>query len=367
MNKQKILLIADSDMSLSGVPVVFMSIAKALHKDITFDIIVLKDNDMYFEKEFLSLGGKVYRFNCPKPENPLKKIGWLLGKYPQAVRKFLGENINLKEYIAIHSFHEQFSYPFFKEAKKAGLKSIILHICSAGSAYPSKKTFNQRIVNWYQKKAKRCCSNLVFVSQRSMQYNNYKRKGVVLYNSYDKDKFGKIIESSHKNLVLTQIGTFSSRKNQLFSLEVIKAIKNRGQKVLLNIVGQELDPGYLEKMHAYIRENNLSDCVKFLEPKTDRIELNKSTSFIIYPSTLESFGLVLIESQASGIHCFANEALPHDADMGNIDFLELNAALWASRIIGYFAQHGNVRKKPLNCERFSNTQFIDVLRELYKY
>ena len=41
---KKILLIADSNMSLSGVPVVYMSIVRQLHSEYTFDIIVLKDN-----------------------------------------------------------------------------------------------------------------------------------------------------------------------------------------------------------------------------------------------------------------------------------------------------------------------------------
>ena len=64
---KNVLLIADSNMSLSGVPVVFMSIVRNLHKEYHFDIIVLKDNDMYFEKEFLSYGGKIFRFQFNKP------------------------------------------------------------------------------------------------------------------------------------------------------------------------------------------------------------------------------------------------------------------------------------------------------------
>ena len=363
---KKVLLIADSNMSLSGVPVVFMSIVRQLHKEYSFDIIVLKDNDMYFEKEFLSYGGKVIRFKCEKPDSFFSKLKWLLFTYPREVKSFLNKNIDLKEYSVIHSFHEGFSFPFLKAAKKAGVKNRILHICSAKSAYPLEKTFSQSLFNWYQKKAMRCCSNIVFVSQRSLELNDYKNKGVVLYNIYDESKFSKIAQCNHNNIVLTQIATYSFRKNQLFSLEVLKLIKKTIPSVKLNIVGKELEEGYLDKMNKYIADNELNSNVVFCGNLIDRNELNKDTSYLIYPSTMESFGLVLIESQACGIHCFANKGIPNDADMGNVDFIELDVRLWADSIVNYFIQNGNKRKEPINKEKFSQSQFKQTLSTLYK-
>lgn len=360
---KKILLIADSNMSLSGVPVVFMSIVKKLHQKYTFDIIVLKDNDMYFEKEFLSYGGKIFKFNCPKPDNFIKKFFWLTTVYYKKVKSFLEEKVKLDEYIAIHSFHEGFSYPFLKEAKKAGIQKRILHICSAKSAYPQKKTFSQIMFDWYQKKAMKNCSNIVFPSQQSLKMKDYKNKGSVLYSEIEE---AKIIECSHNNLVLSQIGTFSLRKNQLFSLEVIKKIKNEFPEVILNVVGSEIEKGYFQQMKDYIDANNLQKNIKFLGSKVDRIKLDEETSYVLYPSTMESFGLVLVESQACGIHCFANSGIPHDADMGNTDFIDLNIDLWADKIINYFKENGNSRRKPINMDRFSSEQFEATLNLLYK-
>ena len=362
---KKILLIADSNMSLSGVPVVYMSIVRQLHEECTFDIIVLKDNDMFFEEEFLSYGGKVFRFNCPKPDNIFKKLGWLLFKYPKEVKKFFNKNLVLSEYSVIHSFNEGFSYPFFKESKRAGITKIILHICSAASSYPPRKDLSQFLFNSYQKKAKKICSNIVTVSQQSLKYVDYKNKGTVLYNIYDETKYGRIVDCAHNNLALTQIGTFSSRKNQLFSLEVVKKISETYPSVLLNIVGKEIETGYLNKMTDYIDKNNLNSNVKILNNKTDRIEMNRNTSYLIYPSTLESFGLVLIESQACGIHCFANKNIPNDADMGNVDFIGLNSTIWAKSIIEYYEKNGNSRKEPINTEKFSKEQFVKTLKRIY--
>lgn len=362
---KKILLIADSNMSLSGVPVVFMSIVRLLSKEYQFDIVVFKDNDMYFEKEFLSYGGKVYRYHFHKPDNFIKKLIWIKYSYYKSVKKFIKNNIKLEEYTAIHSFQEDFSYPFLKEAKKAGIKNRILHICSAASAYKIKKRLNRKLLDEYSKKAKKQSTHIAFVSQKSLELNDYKNRGVVVYNIYDEQKFGQITECVHDNLELTQIGTFSSRKNQLFSLEVVKRIKKEIPSVHLNIVGKEMDEGYLEKMNQYIKSNNLQKNVSILGTSTDRIELNKHTSYVLYPSTMESFGLILIESQASGIHCFANKEIPNDADMGNVDFLELNQELWSKSIIDYYRKHKNERKNPSNVDRFSKENFIKTINKLY--
>ncbi len=170
----------------------------------------------------------------------------------------------------------------------------------------------------------------------------------------------------HNNLVLTQIATFSHRKSQLFSLSIIKEIKKEYPNVTFNIVGSEIEEGYLQKMKDYIQDSNLDSNVRFLGNKVDRIELNKETSFILYPSTMESFGLVLIESQACGIHCFANKNIPTDADMGNTDFLDLDTKSWSSKIIFHFKQNGNKRQEPINKDKFSTSQFIKTLESMYK-
>lgn len=366
MDKKRILLIAESNMSLSGVPVVYMSIVRTLHNEFDFDIIVLKNNDMFFEKEFLSYGGNIYFFNFQKPSNFLKKLQWYTHGYDKQFKKYIKNNhLDLSKYSAVHSFNEYFSYPFFKEAKKAKINKIILHICSAASAYPNKKSFKQLIWNSYRRKALKYCSTILFVSKKSMLYNNYKNKGRVLYNIYDENKYNQIIPCNSNKLSLTQIGTFSSRKNQMFSIDVLKNIQKVYPNAVLNIVGKSINDGYAEKMIEYINKEKMDKAINVLNTSTDRVELNKETSFILYPSTQDSFGLVLIESQASGIHCFASNLIPNDADMGNVEFLELDAKLWAERIIDCFKKNGNNRIVPQGKEKFSAKTFHDTLLEIY--
>lgn len=364
--KKKILLIAESNMSLSGVPVVYMSIVRTLHNEFDFDIIILKNNDLFFKDEFLSYGGQIYHFDCQKPKSLIKKISWYLGSYHNEFKKFLHHHhINLNNYSAIHSFNEYFSYPFFKEAKRANIKNIILHICSAASAYPSKKSIKQSLWNFYQKRSLKFCSTILFVSHKSMFYNNYKNKGRVLYNIYDEEKYSTLITYEGNGLSLTQIGTFSSRKNQLFSIKVLENILKTYPDAHLNIVGKSINDGYTEQMLEYIEHTTVKNNISILDTTTDRIDLNKKTSFILYPSVQDSFGLVLIESQASGIHCFSSNLVPNDADMGNVEFLELDSELWSNKIISYFRKNGNNRTDPINKEKFSLETFRNSLLNIY--
>ena len=363
---KKILLIAYSDMSLSGVPVVYMSIVRQLHNDCMFDLIILKSDDMFFQNEFLSYGGKIYLFDSPKPNNLLKRTYWMFKGRSKGFLKFLNkQSIDLKSYDAIHSFDEIYSYDYFKIAKKCGVKNLILHINSAASAYPHIKSLKQKIVDYYQKKAKKICSDIIFVSNASLRLNNYKNKGQVIYNIYDEKKYGEIINCQHNTLVLSQIGTLSKRKNQLFTLEVLLKLKESYPGVILNIVGKELDKGYLHSLEHFIQTNDLSKNVVFYEPSADRKLLTENTSYVLFPSTQESFGLVLIESQATGVHCFASENIPNDADMGNVEFLKLNTKIWADRIVEYFNKNGNSRINPQHIDRFSSKTFRQKLLNLY--
>lgn len=353
-------------MSLSGVPVVYMSIVRNLSKEYFFDIVIFKNNDMFFEKEFLSFGGKIFFFDCPIPNGVFGKINWLLFKYGKEAKKFIKDNIDLSQYSAIHSFNELYSFPFLKAGKDSGIKNLIVHICSPMSAYPDKGFRVTRFMaKQYQKKAFKLCSSIVCVSEQTKKYYNYNNKGVVVYNMYDENKFSSIVNCNHNNLVLTQIGTFSSRKNQLFSLEVIDKIKQLIPNVKLNIVGKEIEPDYKEKMDSMMQEHNLIDNVVYISNSTNRGDIDKDTSYYIYPSTFESFGMILIESQAAGIHCFASDTIPNDADMGNASFLPLDSDIWATEIVKYYNEFGNKRKEPLNKEKFSKSNFIKSIKKLY--
>ena len=361
---KRILLIAHSNMSLSGVPVVYMTIARTLHSEYKFDILLFNNEDMHFEKEFLSFGGSIYIFKQSKPQKH-KSIIIRNIKFTKDLRGFLKNELNVSNYDIIHCFRENNTYSLFKNLKKFGAKKIIYHINSADSAYPRKKGFKSALRKHFQKKAIKISDKVICVSKQVKDNWNYYGNCVVVSNCFDNSYYNEIIEKKEDNLSLCQIGTFSSRKNQLFSLEIIKQIISHQTDAKLFLLGKEVEMNYTKKIQEYILNNNLTNNVSFLSPDYNKKELFKMSSYLLFPSTKESFGLVLLEAQACGVHCFASNKIPTDSDLGNVDFIELDSKKWGEMILKYYDTNHNIRKKPTNTQGFTQESFSKQIKTIY--
>ena len=75
---------------------------------------------------------------------------------------------------------------------------------------------------------------------------------IVIHNGFDEKSY-KLCETDLRQdeLVVTQIGTYSENKNQLFSIAVIKELKNMYPKAKLNIIGAEREKGYFSKIQIF--------------------------------------------------------------------------------------------------------------------
>lgn len=364
MEQRKRMLIIAHNMSPTGVPAVYMSIVRSLNDKYVFDIVLGSDNNTYYQSEFLNYGGSIFVNKAVKPSNIFKKIWWFLFSYNRETNKFIKNNLNFSDYVAVHSFNEIFSYPFFKSAKKSGVKKMVLYLLSASRAYKLKRNFKTLFVEIYRKKALRLCSSIACISKETLKYNNYKNKGIVFYPSIKTSKIGPIVKCQHNRLVLSQIASFSERKNQLFTLEVLRLIKESVSNVKLLFVGQRLGTEYEKKMDDFIICNNLCGNVEFLGPDLEKCKLNEIASYTLYPSTMESFGLVIIDSQTSGIHCFASNTLPDDTDLGNVDYLALDPKVWCNKILRFYQKYGNKRTKPTGIQKFSEENFKETLLKI---
>lgn len=362
--KKRVLIIANSNMSNSGVPKVYMTMVRLLQHKYTFDLVIYDESDMYYQDEFLSYGGKIILFKQRKPRTLLLKLRWFLFDHKKEVIDFLNKQLDLSSYYAIHSFDENFSHYYFQEAKKKGVQFLIVHLCSAYLNYKQKLTLKKIIINHSFKKTLKYSTCIACCSSSVLRRHNYKDKGVVLRRTYNESDSNTILDCESKNLVLTQIGTFSGRKNQLFSIKVLSKIKSIIPGAVLNFVGKEIEEGYEAKMETLIKQANLQDSVFFLGTSPDKNELYRQTTFIIHPAIMEGFNNVLLEAQAVGIHCFASNTLPREPELGNAEFLKLDDSLWAEKIINVFNRLGSSRKEPTNLLLHSNNNFRDTIEKM---
>jgi glycosyltransferase involved in cell wall biosynthesis len=114
-----------------------------------------------------------------------------------------------------------------------------------------------------------------------------------------------------------------------------------------------------------IKKLNLVENVNILSGDTDQSEFLDNITFSLIPSINEGLSLTAIESQACGIKVFASTGLPKEVDIGNIEFLPLNAKLWADSIHHSFEKQKNIRKK-VDISKFSNKLFKEKMLSIYK-
>ncbi|MGS0524637.1 glycosyltransferase family 4 protein [Zobellia nedashkovskayae] len=90
---------------------------------------------------------------------------------------------------------------------------------------------------------------------------------------------------------ILNVGTLQERKNALL---IVKAIKGTDYNLVL--VGGEKK--YAQKIHSYIKENNLNNQVSFLKnvSANELAVVYQMATIFCYPSLCEGFGIPIIEA-----------------------------------------------------------------------
>ena len=87
-------------------------------------------------------------------------------------------------------------------------------------------------------------------------------------------------------------------------------------------------------MHA--RELGIADQVIITGARDDIRDILSITNAVIFPSLNEGLGMVLVESQAAQVLCFASDTCPIEGKVSNLISyisLKLPAEAWASAIL----------------------------------
>lgn len=357
--KKNVLIVAYDGMNKSGVPSVIMEICRGLHEQCNFSIAIFDcaDNQFHFD-ELGQLGVSVIKIPAPQFKNKLQRKLFNIFKkqryfYNQFKNLFFKYNFDI-----IHSFKEADSYPIFKAAKDSGISNLILHTTVLHTYkhirdYKTKKNL---------KKSAKLASLRVGGSSLSCELAFKNRPFTVITNCYNSGAFKQLPITSN-NLELVHVGYYSPNKNQIFSLRVLNLIKNDYPSTILHFIGNQNDTNYFSLVKSESQKLRLEKNVVYHDGNKDQREVLSRCVASLVPSKLEGFSLVLVESQASGIKCFANENLPKDANAGGIEFLPLDESIWAENIIQLY-KSGNVRFN-FDMTKFSRETFVKNISKLY--
>jgi glycosyltransferase EpsF len=151
--------------------------------------------------------------------------------------------------------------------------------------------------------------------------------------NYGKEETGDLCEADWINIL--HVGRVYEVKNQLFIAEIAEEFKKRHKNIRILCAGKG-NQEYMNKVQEVIENKNLQNHMKMLGVRNDvSVLLRKSKAFIL-PSLYEGMPLVLIEAQASGIHCVSADTFSKEVDfgIGSIEWLPLQAGAekWADAI-----------------------------------
>ena len=348
MKKIRVLEVAYPALNNSGVPAVIMGIVRELHAEFDFGVLVFKTEVGFHENEFRSYGGDIHVIKCDKPGNRLKNG---IEKLTRPWRLFWGTRKILTQgkYDVIHCHNGRDAGWCLLAARTVGVKVRAVH--SHASADPFEHNvwlkmyhnFMQSIINRFST-MRIGCSGIA----ADAMYGNRVETNVIL-NAVDLDKFSlskyplRPLNADEPNFIF--IGRLVLQKNPFFMLEVFRLLQKRIPSARLKIIGfGDLKDHMITKIKEFGLENNID----ILPHSSDIPEELSKSDILLFPSYFEGFGIVPLEAQAMGVHCFVSNAIPLEVNLGLCDFLPLSIGpeAWANTIIDYLHSCKPIKPMP---------------------
>lgn len=289
-----------------GSQAMIMNIYRNINREkIQFDFIIDREDEVFFADEIKQLGGKIYVMPIFNLRN--------LFKFIKEWNKFFCEH---EEYKIIHGHVRSTAAIYLKIAKKYGLETIShSHSTSSGTGIKALiKDIMQypiRYIADYFFACSKDAGQWLFGKKVIEKENFYIIKNAIdakkyIYNDDIRIKIRKEFNIEDK-FVIGHIGRFSTPKNHSYLIDIFKEIYEENKNSILMLVGD----GELRKcIEEKVAKLNLQDNVIFTGIRSDINYILQGMDVFVCPSLFEGLGIVVIEAQATGLHCLVADTLP---------------------------------------------------------
>ena len=163
----------------------------------------------------------------------------------------------------------------------------------------------KKLINLFSKRncVKRIISVSDFVSEQ-IKEEKAENKKITIYNPI-KPLSNEVLrknlcdeyEKLNSDIKIAQVGFIMPTKNQSFTLDVVKTLKDKGEKVSCAFIGsvQDGEEEYKTFLNKKVKEYGLDENVVFTGYRTDVSEIISSFDVVFIPS-VEGFSLVAVQA-----------------------------------------------------------------------
>lgn len=307
---------------------------------VQFDFLLTAPKHCAFEDEILAMGGRVFRVPLLTRSHPFK--------YMKALDSFFKEH---PEYRVCHSHTSSKSVFPLWVAKKNG---VLHRICHSHNTAPKERKgrkdswLNDRIRSFLKIPLKWVATDWIACGESAAVWL-YGKKALrdqrvrIVKNVIDAQKFDfnpdtrRLVRSqlglAEGELVVGHFARFSHQKNHRYTIDILKAIKEKNVCVKCLFVG---DGELHSAIEQYAIEQGVIDLCVFTGVVTNVYDYMMAADVFVMPSFNEGLPLVVIEAQITGLECFLSDAIPEEVKIADlVRFLPLSkgAPEWADEIL----------------------------------
>ena len=281
-------------MGRGGLETMLMNYYRHIDRNkVQFDFLVHRDFEADYDKEILSMGGKIYHIS--------RLIPWSRAYYGE-LKKFFLEH---PEYRIIHVHQDCLSSVALKCAKECNIPIRIAHSHSSSAV----KNIKYFIKLYYMKKIPNYATHLFACGKQAGDWMFLGKKYKIVRNAIDIEQYqyssdlAKTVRQElgmKDDLIIGHVGNFTPAKNHSFLIEIFKEVLKRKPNSQLLLVGGGTG---MQSIQELVQTTGIQDNVVFTGVRSDVNRLMQVMDVFVFPSIYEGLPVTMIEAQASGLPC----------------------------------------------------------------
>ena len=315
-------------MGRGGLETMLMNYYRNIDRSkVQFDFLVHRDFEADYDKEILSLGGKIYHVS--------RLIPWSKA-YKEELCDFFAEH---PEYKIVHVHQDCLSSVALECAQKCGIPVRIAHSHNSNQD----KNLKYIIKKYYMKKIPDYATDLFACGSEAGKWMfrdsgfkvlpNAIDTGTYVFNDSVRDEVRKEF-CIDGDFLIGHIGRFNPQKNHSFLIDIFEECLKINSNVKLMLVGDGEDKN---KIQEKVKNLGIDKNVIFTGVRLDVNRLLQAMDVFVFPSLYEGIPVTMIEAQASGIQCVISDKVPNESviteEMVTVKKLSDSAEEWAECIL----------------------------------